>query len=393
MNPKPQTMIEPTRSNVRQLEPSLIRKLANQAMGREDIIPLWFGEPDQPTPDYIREVAKKALDAGQTFYEPNLGIPRLRTAISDYMNQLYDTAFDMDNIVVTGSGLLALMLTAQCVVGDGEKIVLHGPTWPNIPSIPHILGANLSRVPLRPQAEGWQLDLDQLFDTCGDDTRALLINSPGNPTGWMLNDDEQQTILDFCREKGIWLIADEVYNRIVYDRSYAPTFADKITDEDRVLIINSFSKTWAMTGWRLGWITTPKSLTPTFEMLTEFNNSCVPAPTQLAGVAAVEEGETFVKASQQRYKAALDLILNRFAGLPRVFCPTPTATFYVFFSVEGMQGSYQFAEEALHKTKVGLAPGEAFGSEGQGYLRICYATEPEVLAEALDRLEPMLTGR
>ncbi len=382
--------VEPRRPSVKQLQPSLIRKLANNAMGREDVIPLWFGEPDQPTPAFVREVAKASLDKGETFYQPNLGLPLLRRAICEYMNTLYGTQFSMDNIVVTCSGSMALTLAGQCVLTPGDTIVIPVPTWPNLPSTQQILGAKVKRVPLKPATSGWQLDLDQLFDACTDETKALLINSPGNPTGWMLSDAEQQTILDFCRERGLWLIADEVYNRIVYDRPYAPTFADKITEDDRVLIVNSFSKTWAMTGWRLGWITTPKSLTPTFEMLTEFNNSCILAAVQLAGIAALREGESFVKQSLARYKAALDLLTGRFEALPRVFCPQPQATFYVFFAVEGMTDSYQFAELALEETRVGLAPGVAFGPEGEGYLRICFATETEVLAEALDRLGPML---
>ncbi|HXV99423.1 MAG TPA: aminotransferase class I/II-fold pyridoxal phosphate-dependent enzyme, partial [Anaerolineae bacterium] len=214
--------VEPRRPSVKQLQPSLIRKLANNAMGREDVIPLWFGEPDQPTPAFVREVAKASLDKGDTFYQPNLGLPLLRRAICEYMNTLYSTQFSMDNIVVTGSGSMALVLAGQCVLAPGDTIVIPAPTWPNLPSTQQILGARVKRVPLKPATSGWQLDLNQLFDACTDETKALLINSPGNPTGWMLSDVEQQAILDFCRERGLWLIADEVYNRIVYDRPYAP---------------------------------------------------------------------------------------------------------------------------------------------------------------------------
>ena len=383
--------IQPTRPSVQHLQPSLIRRLADRAAGREGLIPLWFGESDQPTPEFIRSAAKDAIDEGQTFYQPNAGLLMLRQALAAYMNDLYDTRFRSDNIIVTGSGMLGLSLAGQCVIAPGDTIVTHAPTWPNLPSVQQILGANVTRVPLSLKDDQWYLDLGRLFDACDDKTRALLINSPGNPTGWMLSDAEQQAVLDFCRQRGLWLIADEVYNRIVYDRPYAPTFADKLLpDEDRVLIVNSFSKAWAMTGWRLGWITAPASLLPTFEMLTEFTNSCTFGPTQIAGVAALREGEPFIKQSRERYKRALDLLCARFERLPRVQLPVPSAAFYAFFSVEGVDDSVAFAEEAVEEANVGLAPGLAFGPEGEGYLRLCYAVEPDLLARALDRLEPLL---
>lgn len=385
-----QSKITPTRPSVEQLQPSLIRKLANKAMGRDDIIPLWFGEPDKVTPEFIRDVAKAALDEGLTFYEPNAGIPALRTAISAYMNRLYDTTFDADNIIITASGMSALALACQCVMAHGAKIVIPSPVWPNLPSVPEILGAKVVRVPIRSREDQWHLDLDELFDACAQDAQAMLINSPNNPTGWMLSDEEQQTILDFCRERDIWLMSDEVYNRIVYDRLYAPTFADKVTEDDKFLIVNSFSKAWAMTGWRLGWITTPRSLTTTFEMLAEYNYSCIFAPVQIAGITALEEGEPFIKSALARYKSALDLLTEHFDALPRVFFPKPNAAFYAFFAVEGVQDSFTFAQEALAKTGVGLAPGLAFGPQGEGYLRICYAVEQELLHKALIQLRPLL---
>lgn len=375
---------------VHQLQPSLIRKLANAAIGRKDIIPLWFGEPDVVTPAFIREVAKEAIDAGHTFYQPNAGIPGLRTALADYMNRLYTTAFDADNIIVTSSGMAALAVAAQCVISNGDKVVVPSPIWPNLPSVPRILGASVIELPLRSSGGRWHLDLDELFSACGNDTKALLINSPNNPTGWMLTDAEQDAILDYCRRHGIWLLADEVYNRIVYDHAYAPTFASKVTEEDRYLIINSFSKAWAMTGWRLGWLTAPKSLKTVLEMLVEYNFSCIFAPTQIAGIAALEHGEAFISASMTRYKASLDGIVQHFAGFPRVYFPIPEAAFYAFFAVEGVQDSFAFAQEALEKAGVGLAPGIAFGAQGETFIRICYAVEPEIIDMAIERLSPLL---
>ncbi len=355
------------------------------------MIPLWFGESDQSTPTFIRESASAALDRGQTFYTPNAGMPVLRQALADYMNGLYSTQYRIANMTVSASGMLGVALAGQCVVAPGDTVVVPAPVWPNLPAVQQLLGAKVNRVPLRLEDERFTLDLDQLFDACDDKTRAMVINSPANPTGWVMSDADQQAVLDFCRQRGIWLIADEVYNRIVYDRPYAPTFADKIDpDEDRVLIVNSFSKTWAMTGWRLGWIAAPARFQPTLEMLTEYTNSCSFAPVQLAGVTALQEGEGFIKELVARYKAALDLLLDRFATLPRVTLPRPAAAFYAFFSVAGEPDSVAFGQRVLDEANVGLAPGLAFGPEGEGYMRLCFAVEPALLSEALDRMEPLL---
>ena len=385
-------MIRATRPTVHALQPSLIRKLSNAAIGRKDVIPLWFGEPDLPTPSFIREAAKAAIDAGQTFYQANLGMHELRQALVDYMNQLHGADFGIDNIAVTPSGMSAVAAALQCIIAEGDGVVLPAPVWPNLPAMAEILGAKTVRVPLRPVGGRWSLDMDELFAACKPNTRALLLNSPNNPTGWMLEDEEQQAILDFCRRRGIWLIADEVYNRIVYDRTCAASFADKVTDEDRFIIINSFSKSWAMTGWRLGWLTAPKSLAPSLEMVTEFNFSCIFAPTQIAGIAALQEGEPFIQSSIERYRTALDAVMTAFDGLPRVACPLPAAAFYAFFTVEGVDDSFAFARRLLDESGVGLAPGAAFGPEGEGYLRLCFAADADRLERALRRMKPLLAS-
>lgn len=379
------------RPAVRALQPSLIRKLANAAMGRPDVIPLWFGEPDKPTPEFIRQAAKDAIDEGQTFYQPNLGIVALRAALADYSNGLYGTGFTAENIAVTPSGMTALSIALQCIVADGSAVVVQSPVWPNLPAAAEILGAEIVRVSLRPRAGAWMLDLDELFDACPPHTGALLINSPNNPTGWMLEDNEQQQIIDFCRERDIWLIADEVYNRIVYDRDCAPSFADKVTDDDKFLIVNSFSKSWAMTGWRLGWLTAPASLINTLATVSEFNFSCIFAPTQIAGITALQEGEAFVADARERYRAAREFVVSAFAELPRVNLPLPRATFYAFFAVDGVTESYRFAERLLLECGVGLAPGAAFGPQGEGYLRLCYAAELPPLERAFQQMRPLLT--
>ena len=379
------------RPAVRALQPSLIRKLANAGIGRTDIIPLWFGEPDKPTPEFIRQAAKDAIDEGQTFYQPSRGIIELRAALADYTNRLYGASFTPENIVVTPSGMTALSVALQCMIADGAALVLPSPVWPNFAGAAEILGAEVVRVPIRPRAGVWSLDLDELFAACPAHTGALAINSPNNPTGWMLEDDDQRRIIDFCRERDIWLIADEVYNRIVYDRARAPSFADKVTDDDKYLIVNSFSKSWAMTGWRLGWLTAPESLAETLGSVSEFNFSCVFAPVQAAGITALQLGEPFIRESVARYRSALEAVERRFAELPRVTFPKPRATFYAFFAVDGVADSYAFAEKVLRETGVGLAPGAAFGPQGEGYLRLCFAADVALLERALSQMRPLLS--
>ncbi len=379
------------RPAVRALQPSLIRKLANAAIGRTDIIPLWFGEPDKPTPEFIRQAAKDAIDEGQTFYQPSLGIAELRAALAEYTNRLYGASLRQDNFVVAPSGMTALSVALQCIVADGAAVVAPSPVWPNVAGAAEILGAEVLRVPIRPLDGVWTLDLDELFAACPRHTGALAINSPNNPTGWMLEDDEQQRILDFCRERDIWLVADEVYNRIVYDRERAPSFTDKVTEDDKYLIINSFSKSWAMTGWRLGWLTAPSSLVATLGVVGEFNFSCVFAPTQFAGVTALKDGEAFIGASRERYQAARDLVAATFSDLPRVTFPVPQAAFYAFFAVDGVSDSYAFAEQVLRECGVGLAPGAAFGPQGEGYLRLCFASDVALLERALEQMAPLLS--
>ena len=379
-----------SRPSVAALQPSLIRKLSNQAFGRGDVIPLWFGEPDKPTPQFIRQAAKDALDEGQTFYQPNLGIIELRQALADYMNGLYGTELGADNIGATPSGMTALALALQCVVREGDAVVIPSPVWPNLPAAAEILGAEVIRVPIRPRCGQWRLDLDELFAACKPNTSALLINSPNNPTGWTLADDEQRLILEFCRQRDLWLIADEVYARIIYDRDRAPSFIDKVTEDDKYLIVNSFSKSWAMTGWRLGWLTAPKSLISALAMVSEFNFSCIFAPVQIAGITALRQGEAFVQSSTARYRAALEAVASAFDDLPRVSFPKPRAAFYAFFAVDGVRDSYAFAERILHDCGVGLAPGAAFGPEGEGYLRLCFAADLDLLRRALERMRPLL---
>jgi aspartate/methionine/tyrosine aminotransferase len=252
------------------------------------------------------------------------------------------------------------------------------------------MGGEPIMVALDETESGWRLDLEKLFDACDERTRAICINSPSNPTGWMMPAEQQREVLEFCRKRGLWLIADEVYARLVYDRNHAPSFLEQCTPDDLVMSVNSFSKSWSMTGWRLGWVTAPPAMGTILAKLNEFNVASPASFAQYAGIAAVEQGEPLIEATVERYRIARDIIHQRLGALPRVHMARPEAAFYAYFSVEGVTDSMAFAKQALAETKVGLAPGVAFGPYKRDHLRICYAKSAELLTEALDRLEPLL---
>jgi aspartate aminotransferase len=378
------------RRSIASLPSSKIREVAHLGMGQDDVIALWFGESDLPTPKFICDAAARALAAGDTFYQPNPGIPELRSALADYMNGLYGATLDPHNVIVSASGMNALMLVMQSLVDPGDVVVTTTPAWPNLPAVPRILTGAIREVPLAPTNAGWRLDLDHLFDACDARTRVILLNSPNNPTGWMMSADEQKAVLGFARRRGIWIVSDEVYARVVYDRPVAPSFLEQALPDDRVIVVNSFSKTWSMTGWRLGWITVPAELGLTFEMLTEYNIAGPAGFIQRAGVVAVRDGEACVRETVERYRVARDLVVARLAAIPRMSMPPPDAAFYGFIRVDDMADSVGFAKQLLTRAGVGLAPGAAFGSHSDDFLRLCFAASLPKLDEALDRIDSFM---
>lgn len=380
----------PLRGPIVNLPASKIREISRIGMGQPGVIPLWFGESDEPTPAFIRQAAAAALEAGQTFYTPNRGVPELRQAIVDYLRRLYGIDMSLERITVTASGMNAIMVALQCLVGAGDNVVMVGPMWPNAAEVVRIMGGEPRFADLTPGPAGWQLDLERLFAACDGQTRAVFVNSPGNPTGWMMPAAQQAALLEFCRARRIWLLADEVYARIVYGRPHAPSFLEIARPEDPVIAINSFSKAWSMTGWRLGWFTAPAGLGDIFEKMNEYNIAGPTSFAQFGAVAALSRGEPYVAALVQRLGAARDLVQQRLGAMRRVRLVRPDAAFYAFFAVEGMQDSLGFCKEVLARANVGLAPGIAFGPAGEGWIRLCFASSIERLSQAMDRLQPVL---
>ena len=373
------------RVGVRALVASQIREVANAGMGDPGVLPFWFGEPDEVTPEYIRSAAVASIAAGETFYTQNLGIPELREAIAGYVTSRHRPVA-AGQVAVTSSGMSALMLTLEALVDPGDRIVCVTPVWPNLTESPRILGAEVVRVGLRFGEKGWQLDLERLLGALAPGTRAVIINSPNNPTGWALERQAQEAILAQCRRHGIWIIADDVYERLYYEGGSAPSFLDLADAGDRVVSTNSFSKAWLMTGWRLGWIIAPPALMPDLGKLIEYNTSCAPAFVQRAGVVAITDGEPTVQHTLGRLRAARDFLVAQIDAINGIEVASPPGAMYAFFRVEGVEDSLDFCKRLVRDARLGLAPGSAFGPEGDGFLRWCFAASQERLAEGVRRL-------
>ncbi len=377
---------------IEQLPGSLIREVANAGLGRADVLPFWFGESDEPTPAFIRDAAIRSLNDGETFYAHNLGLPELREAIATYASSLH-RPIEAGRIAVTSSGVNALMLAMQALAGAGDEVVVVVPVWPNLTAQPAILGANVKRVSLKVEQGAWQLDMGQLLAAVTADTRVLLVNAPNNPTGWTLTRAEQQTILDHCRRTGTWIIADEVYERVYFapGAHCAPSFLDIAEPDDRLVVAHSFSKSFLMTGWRLGWLVMPPVLVPAMGKLIEFNTSCAPVFVQRAGLAGLAGAADFVPGLIGRLKYCRDTLLPQLQALPGVQVATPEGGMYAFFRIEGQDDSLALAKRLVVEAGLGLAPGAAFGGEAEGWLRWCFASrDPARLTLGAQRLKSFL---
>lgn len=380
------------REAVKNLEESRIREVANAGMGRSEVLPFWFGESDEVTPDSVRRAAAESLARGETFYSHNLGLPELRAALRDYTASLHGDPGD-DRIAVTSSGVNALMLAMQLLVGAGDEVTVITPVWPNLPAQPAILGARVRRVPLTPDAQGaWRMDLQRVLDAVTPATRVLLLNAPNNPTGWTLSRAEQQALLDHCRGTGTWIVADEVYERVWFgDGRAAPSFLDLATAQDRLVVIHSFSKSFLMTGWRLGWLVLPAGHLDAMAKLIEFNTSCAPVFVQRGGLAAVAEAASAVPALVGRLRDCRDRLCQALMALPGVRLALPEGGMYAFLQVPGAGDSLAFAKQLVARHGLGLAPGAAFGHEGEGWLRWCFASrDPARLDQGVLRLKGAL---
>ena len=380
------------RKIIEELQSSPIRTIANSAIDKKNIIPLYFGETDIVTPKFISNSMKTALDNGHTFYTSNHGVPKLVETITEYTNKLHKNSVSGDRIMVTAAGMNALMMSAEAIINPGDKIICITPVWPNFMRCIEIMGGKVIEIPLILSGTNkkWRLNLEEISKNIGD-VKGIYINSPNNPTGWMMEVKEQEKILKLCRKNKVWIIADEVYERVVYDRKVAPSFLDITDKNDLLIVINSFSKSWAMTGWRLGWVTIPENMLRIFEKLNEFNIASPAAPVQHAGITAIIEGEDFILDMIKKLSVAREIAIENLTSFAKVELPIPSAAFYAFFKVRGVNNSESFCKTTLKDTGVGLAPGTAFGKGGSNWIRICYAKSPSILREAFKKLKPLLS--
>ncbi|MBB1602185.1 pyridoxal phosphate-dependent aminotransferase [Variovorax sp. UMC13] len=381
------------RQAIHDLEASKIREVANAGLGRDDVLAFWFGESDEVTPEVVRQAAIDSLQKGETFYAHNLGLPELREAIARYTSSLHP-AVDAGRIAVTSGGVSALMLAVQALVDAGDEVVAVTPVWPNLVAQPAIMGATVRTVALEPVGGEWTLNLDALRVAITPRTKLLIVNAPNNPTGWTLTRDEQAAILAHCRDTGTWILADEVYERLYFEptaKACAPSFLDVATPEDRLVVAHSFSKSFLMTGWRLGWLVLPASLMEGMGKLIEFNTSCTSVFTQRAGIAAIEHGPDITPRVVAHLKACRDVLVPLLAEIPGVQVAPAKGGMYAFFKLDGFDDSLAVAKRLVTEAGLGLAPGNAFAPEAQGWLRWCFASrDPQRLVEGVARLKTWL---
>ena len=371
---------------------SRIVEVSRLAFGRPDVALLCFGESDEPSPAAARDAAVAALHAGETRYSDVRGLPELRHALADYLTGLHAKPVTEDRVQVTASGMTAVAVALSAILRPGDRVVMHMPLWPNLPNAARLRGARIDEIALDAAGDGgFRLDLERLAGKLPG-ARALVLNTPNNPTGWTATAGELETILAICRRHGVWLVSDEVYSRLVYDGSAAaPSLLDVATPEDRVIVCNSFSKTWTMTGWRLGWMVLPAGGRDAVSEIVEVTHSGVAPFIQRGGIAALADA-----GSVERFRAhcgwGRDLASAALAGLGGVRYAAPEGAFYAFIGVEGASDSLALAKRLVTEHGVAVAPGSAFGAAGEGYLRLCFAQSEAVLQRAMERLRAGLRG-
>ena len=373
-----------------------IREIGEIAMTMDGVLRLYFGESNLPTPAFIVDAAVEALRAGKTYYSENAGLPSLRAAIAAQYQALHGVELDpRREIVITASGVQALHLAIRSTIDPGDEAIILSPAWPNGAGIVQLSNGTPVEVPLQLEGGRYRVDFDAVERAITSRTKMLLLTSPSNPLGWVATVDEQKRLLELCRAHDLWLIADEVYERIAYDQegepgTPAPSMLRFCTRDDKVHVVQSFSKTYCMTGWRVGWLVTRPDVGPKLAELNEFFISHAATFTQLAAETALRDGEDEVRRMVASMRANRDLCLETLGGLPGVTVPEPSGAFYVFPRLEGLRDSFGFCRALLTETRVGLAPGVAFGAGGEGSVRICYAAERAILEEALARFASFL---
>jgi aspartate aminotransferase len=367
-------------------------------MSMDGVLRLYFGESNLPTPEYIKRAAVRAMEEGFTFYTENAGLPSTRRAIAESYRRLQGVELDpVSEIVVTASGVQAINVAVRSLLDPGDEAIVLSPAWPNGASNVIMANAVARQIPHPLCGDHYGIDFDALEAAVNERTRLLLYTSPSNPLGWVATDEEQTKLLEFARRHRLWLLADEVYDRLFYAGERlgdpVPSILRKATRDDAVVVLNSLSKSYCMTGWRVGWLVTRKDLAAKATELNEFIISHAPSFAQKAGETALADGEAELGRMLERLKSNRDLCREALRGISGVTVPEPDGAFYLFPRIDGLEDSFGFCTRLLHETRVGLAPGVAFGEGGEGSIRICYAAELAILEPAMERLRKFLNSR
>lgn len=390
----PESLLAHLRRAARDAPESGIVEAMDYGRRRDGVMGLWAGEGDLSTPTFITDAAAQALAAGETFYTWQRGIPELRDALARYHARVYGRDFLAEEFFVTGSGMQSIQITLAMTAGEGDEVIIPTPAWPNAAAAAGITGARPVPVPMNFGNQGWTLDLDRLAAAVSPRTRALVVVSPSNPTGWTASHDDLAALLAIARRHGFWIIADETYARFWYgDGSRAPSFYDVMAAEDRVLFVNTFSKNWAMTGWRMGWIAAHPALGQKIENLIQYSTSGVAQFMQRAGVVALDQGDDFIAYQVARARKSRDIVCEVLARSGRCRFAVPGGAFYLLFAVEGETDTRGLVFRLIDEAAIGLAPGSAFGPGGEAFLRLCFARDPEQVATAAERIVAVIGRR
>ncbi|MEK5061689.1 aminotransferase A [Paenibacillus shunpengii] len=378
------------RPEVRSIEVSGIRKMANMVSQYEDVLSLTLGQPDFPTPQHILEAAKQAIDSGETVYTPNAGTLKLRTAAAEFMAQKYGLTYDpADEIIVTTGASEAIDVTFRTILTEGCEVLLPGPIYPGYEPIIRMCGAQ--PVHMDTTGSGFKLTADLIRQHLTERTRCIVLASPSNPTGCTLSSEELNEIADLVRERELFVLSDEIYSELVFDDTHT-SIAALPGMREKTIVINGLSKSHSMTGWRIGLLFAPAYLARHIVKVHQYNVTCASSVSQAAAAEALTVGIDDALPMREEYARRRDYAYERLvsAGFE---VTQPNGAFYIFPSVAkfGLD-STTFAHRLLEEKRVAVVPGAAFAPFGDNYIRISYACSMEVLREALDRIESFVQG-
>jgi aspartate/methionine/tyrosine aminotransferase len=386
-NDVPPTLTETLPDRVQQIGFSQIGMVADLGRDDPDVVKLWIGEGDLPTPPFIVEAAHKAMEAGHTRYTYSRGVPALHQALSAYHQRHWGVDIAPNRFTITAGGMNAIMQVAQALLDPGDEIIIPSPAWPNLAQAVKIAGGVPVSVAYSGGADGrFTLRLQDILDAVTERTKIIVVNSPSNPTGWVMPLAEMEALRDAARARGLWILSDEVYSHFVYGNAVAPSFLQICTDQDRLIVSNTFSKNWAMTGWRAGWLVFPAGLDTVFARIGQYSTTSIPTFIQHAAITALNEGDDFIRTMVARCAESRAIMVDGLSRLKGVTVFQPQGAFYLMVRVAGEETSLNLAFRLLREVKVGVAPGTAFGPEGEGFLRMCFAISPELAREAVARL-------